>query len=47
MGTMKAETMVMRQHIVGMIGAPTIPDMELAGMKVRIERIERRRELTD
>lgn len=38
---------VMRQHIAALVGTQTLQDIEMASVKVRLDRIERRLELVD
>jgi hypothetical protein len=47
MGTMRAEMLIIRQHMAGLLGGQTLHDGEIAGIKVRLDRIEKRLELTD
>ena len=47
MGTMRAEMLIIRQHMAGLLGGQTLHDGEIAGIKVRLDRIEQPLELTD
>lgn len=47
MSGIRAEMLIMRQHMAGLLGSQTLHDAEIAGVKVRLERIERRLELVD
>jgi hypothetical protein len=47
MGTMRAEMLIIRQHMAGLLGSQTLHDGEIASIKVRLDRIEKRLELVD
>ena len=47
MSGMRAELLVMRQHMAGLLGAQVLHDGELATIKVRLDRIEKRLELSE
>ena len=47
MSGMRAEMLVMRQHMVGLLGSQVLHDGELATIKVRLDRIEKRLELSE
>jgi hypothetical protein len=47
MGAMRAEMLIIRQHMAGLLGSQTLHDQEIAGLKMRLDRIERRLELAD
>jgi hypothetical protein len=47
MSGMRAEMLIIRQHMAGLLGAQTLHDGEIANIKVRVDRIERRLELRD
>ncbi|MBN9074003.1 MAG: hypothetical protein J0H34_20875 [Rhizobiales bacterium] len=47
MGTMRAEMLIVRQHMAGLLGSQTLHDGEIASIKVRLDRIEKRLELAD
>jgi hypothetical protein len=47
MAGMRAEMLIMRQHMAGLLGAQNLQDSEIAGLKVRLDRIEKRLELVD
>ena len=47
MSMMRAEMRVMRQHIAALVGTQTLHDIDMASVKVRLDRIERRLELVD
>jgi hypothetical protein len=47
MSSMRGEMLVIRQHMAGLIGAQTLHDGEIASIKVRLGRIEKRLELAD
>ena len=47
MGTMRAEMMIIRQDVGGLVGCQTLHDVEMASVKVRLDRIEKRLELID
>ena len=47
MSSMRAEMLIIRQHIAGLVGSQALNDAEIAGVKVRLDRIERRLELID
>jgi hypothetical protein len=47
MSGMRAEMLIIRQHMGGLLGAQTPHDGEIANLKVRLDRIERRLELAD
>jgi hypothetical protein len=42
-----AEILIIRQHMAGLLGSQTLHDTEIAGIKVRPDRIEKRLELAD
>ncbi|MBE7186387.1 MAG: hypothetical protein INR68_18505 [Methylobacterium mesophilicum] len=46
-GTIKAELLIMRQHVAGIVGSQTLENAKVVGLEVGIERIERRLELID
>jgi len=43
----RAELLIMRQHMAGLLGGQTLHDVEIAGLKVRLDRIEKRLELAE
>ena len=45
--TVAAEILIVRQHMAGLLGGQTLHDAEIASLKNRLERIERRLELVD
>ena len=47
MAGMRAEMLIVRQHMAGLLGTQTLHDSEIAGIKVRLGRIEKRLELVD
>jgi non-ribosomal peptide synthetase component E (peptide arylation enzyme) len=47
MSGMRAEMLIIRQHMAGLLGAQVLHDGEIAGIKVRLDRIEKRMELAD
>ena len=47
MSGMRAELLIIRQHMAGLMGAQTLHDGEIAGLRVRLDRIEKRLELTE
>jgi hypothetical protein len=47
MAGMRAEMLIMRQHMAGLMGSQLLHDGEIAGIKLRLDRIEKRPELTD
>lgn len=47
MSLMRSEMRVMRQHMAAIVGTQVLHDEEIATLKVRIDRIERRLELAD
>lgn len=47
MDSIGAEILIIRQHMAGLLGSQTLHDAEIAGLKVRLDRIERRLELVD
>jgi hypothetical protein len=47
MSGMRAEMLIVRQHMAGLLGAQVLHDTEIAGLKVRLDRIEKRLELAD
>jgi non-ribosomal peptide synthetase component E (peptide arylation enzyme) len=47
MSGMRAEMLVMRQHMAGLLGSQVLHDGELATIKVRLDRIEKRLELSE
>ena len=47
MSGMRAEMLIMRQHMAGLVGAQTLHDTEIASIKLRLGRIEKRLELAD
>jgi hypothetical protein len=47
MGGMRSEMLIIRQHMAGLLGAQTLQDGEIASLKSRLDRIERRLELAD
>jgi len=47
MSGMRAEMLIVRQHMAGLLGAQVLHDTEIAGIKVRLDRIEKRLELAD
>ncbi|WP_275782735.1 hypothetical protein [Pararhizobium gei] len=47
MGGMRAEILIIRQHMAGLLGSQTLHDVEIAGLKVRLDRLEKRLELAD
>ena len=47
MSGMRAELLVIRQHMAGLVGAQTLHDTEIASIKIRLGRIEKRLELAD
>ncbi len=42
MSTMRAEMPIIRQHMAGLLGGQTLHDGEIASIKVRLDRIEKR-----
>ena len=44
---MRSEMIVMRQHMGGLLASQTLQDTEIASMKVRIDRIEKRLDLVE
>ena len=44
---MRAEMLIIRQHMAGLLGSQTLHDGEIANIKVRLDRIEKRLELAD
>ena len=42
-----AEILIIRQHMAGLLGSQTLHDHELATVKARLDRIEKRLELVD
>jgi non-ribosomal peptide synthetase component E (peptide arylation enzyme) len=47
MSGMRAEMLIIRQHMAGVLGAQILHDGEIANIKVRLDRIEKRLELAD
>lgn len=47
MSGVRAEMLVMRQHMAGLLGSQVLHDGELAGIKVRLDRLEKRMELSE
>ena len=47
MSGMRSEMIVMRQHMAGLLGGQALHDGEIAGLKARIDRIERRLDLVE
>jgi hypothetical protein len=47
MSGMRAEMLIIRQHMAGLLGTQTLHDGEIANIKVRLGRIEKRLELVD
>lgn len=47
MGGVRAEMLVMRQHMAGLLGSQVLHDGELAGIKIRLDRLEKRMELSE
>jgi len=47
MSGMRTEMIVIRQHLAGVMSAQLLHDTELAGLKVRVDRIEKRLELSE
>ena len=47
MGTMRAEMLIIRQHVAGLVGSQALHDVQIAGLTTRLERVERRLELID
>ncbi|MDX3924882.1 MAG: hypothetical protein QHC90_03610 [Shinella sp.] len=47
MGGVRAEMLVMRQHMAGLLGSQVLHDGELASIKVRLDRLEKRMELSE
>ncbi|WP_018902232.1 MULTISPECIES: hypothetical protein [unclassified Rhizobium] len=47
MAGMRGEMFAMRQHMGGLMSAQLVQDTEIAGLKVRIERMEKRLELSE
>jgi non-ribosomal peptide synthetase component E (peptide arylation enzyme) len=47
MSGMRSEMIVMRQHMAGLLGAQALHDGGIAGLKARIDRIERRLDLVE
>ena len=45
--TISAEILIIRQHMAGLLGSQTLHDHEIAGMKVRLDRIEKRLDLVE
>ncbi|MBB5754646.1 hypothetical protein [Prosthecomicrobium pneumaticum] len=43
----RAELLIIRQHMAGLSGGQTLHDFEIAGLKVRPDRIEKRLELAE
>lgn len=47
MSTVRTEMLIIRQHMAGLLGGQTLHDGEIASLKVRLDRIEKRLELVD
>jgi len=47
MSLMRTEMRLMRQHMAAIMGTQILHDEEIATLKVRVDRIERRLELVD
>jgi hypothetical protein len=47
MSGMRAEMLIIRQHMGGLLGAQTLHDGEIGSIKVRLDRIEKRLDLVD
>lgn len=47
MAGMRGEMFAMRQHMGGLMSAQLVQDTEIAGLKVRIERMEKRLKLSE
>jgi len=47
MSGMRAEMLIVRQHMAGLLGTQTLHDGEIATIKVRLGRIEKRLELVE
>lgn len=47
MDVVSAEILIIRQHMAGLLGSQTLHDAEIAGLKARLDRIEKRLELAD
>jgi hypothetical protein len=47
MDVISAEILIIRQHMAGLLGSQTLHDTEIAGLKARLDRIEKRLELVD
>ena len=47
MSLMRTEMRLMRQHMAAIMGTQVLHDEEIATLKVRVDRIERRLELVD
>ncbi|NDW05314.1 hypothetical protein [Jiella pacifica] len=44
---LSAESLVIRQHVGGLVGSNTLSDHRFASLELRLDRIERRLELVD
>ncbi|PYE88207.1 hypothetical protein [Phyllobacterium leguminum] len=47
MSGMRSEMLIIRQHMAGLLGGQTLHDAEVAGLKVRLDRIEKRLDLAE
>ena len=47
MSGVRQEMVIVRQHMAGLLGAQALHDTEIATLKVRLDRIEKRLELAD
>jgi tetrahydromethanopterin S-methyltransferase subunit G len=47
MDTISAEVLIIRQHMAGLLGSQTLHDTEISGLKIRLDRIEKRLDLVD
>ena len=47
MGGMRAEMLIIRQHMAGLLGGQNLHDGEIASLKVRLDRIEKRLDLVE
>lgn len=44
---MRGEMIVVRQHMAGLLASQTLQDTEIASIKVRVDRIEKRLDLVE
>jgi hypothetical protein len=47
MSGIRGEMLIIRQHMAGLLGTQTLHDGEIANIKIRLDRIERRLDLVD